>query len=52
MPFSRTSLAPLVFHFYLVKEYLSETRIIINNNKTIFVTVNAYVRNKTKQVHM
>jgi hypothetical protein len=30
----------------------SEMRIIINNEKTIFVTGNAYLCNGTKQVHV
>ena len=33
----------LYFAFIMHKEYPSETRKIINNNKTIFVTANAYV---------
>jgi hypothetical protein len=36
----------------LQKEHSSEAGIIINNNKTIFVTVNTNVGNRTKQVHM
>jgi hypothetical protein len=36
----------------LQKEHPSETRIIINNDKTIFVTANAYICNGTKQVHV
>jgi hypothetical protein len=36
----------------LQKEHLSEARIIINNNNTIFVTAYAYVYNGPKQVHM
>jgi hypothetical protein len=42
----------LVFHFYLAKEHSRETGIIINNDKTIFVTINAYVGDRTKQVHV
>jgi hypothetical protein len=32
-----------VFHFYLAKEHPSKTRIIINNDKITFVTIDAYV---------
>jgi hypothetical protein len=48
VPFSRISLAPFEFYFYLAKKHPSETRIIINSDKTIFVTTNAYVCNGTK----
>jgi hypothetical protein len=40
---SRISLAPFEFHHYLEKEHPSETRIIINNNRTILVTTNTNV---------
>ena len=41
-------------YFTLVtqKEYPSETRIIINNYKTIFVTTNAYISDGSKYVHV
>jgi hypothetical protein len=42
----------LSFTFILQKEYPSETEIIINNNKIIFVTTNTNVCNMTKQVHI
>ena len=37
----------LTFTLVLQKEYPSETRIVINNYKTIFVTAYAYVCNKS-----
>jgi hypothetical protein len=40
------------FTLVMQKEYPSETRIVINSYKTIFVTTNANVGDKTKQVHM
>jgi hypothetical protein len=36
----------------LQKEHPNEVRIIINNNKTIFITANTNVGNMTKQVYM
>jgi hypothetical protein len=42
----------LRFTLVMQKEYPSKTRIVINNYKTIFVTVNAYVGDRIKQVHM
>jgi hypothetical protein len=48
VPFSRTSLAPLVFHSYLAKELSSEIKIIINNDKIIFVTIDTYIGDRTK----
>jgi hypothetical protein len=42
----------LCFILVLQKEYLSETRIIINNYNPIFVTANANVGDRTKQVHI
>jgi hypothetical protein len=42
----------LCFTLVIQKEYLSEMRIVINNYKTIFVTANANVGDRTKQVHM
>ena len=41
-------------YFTLVtqKEYRSETRIIINNYETIFVTTKAYISNGSKYVHV
>jgi hypothetical protein len=50
--FLRTSLAHLVFHFYLTKEYPSEMIIVINNNKTVFVTTNTNIGDRTKQVNV
>ena len=38
----------LYYTFVMQKEYPSETRIIINNDKTIFVTTNAYVSHHPK----
>jgi hypothetical protein len=38
----------LSFTFVLQKEYPSETREIINNDKTIFVTANANLCNGSK----
>jgi hypothetical protein len=40
------------FTFILQKEYPNETRIIINNDKIIFVTANANIGDRTKQVNM
>jgi hypothetical protein len=34
------------------KEYPSKTLIVINNYKTIFVTANTNIGDRTKQVHM
>jgi hypothetical protein len=34
------------------KEYPSKTRIIINNDKTIFITTNAYVSHQPKEIQM
>jgi hypothetical protein len=42
----------LSFTFVLQKEHPSKMRISINNDKTIFVTINAYVCNGTKQVQV
>jgi hypothetical protein len=42
----------LSFTFLLQKEYPSETRKIIKNNKTIFVTANANLGNGSKQIHV
>ena len=42
----------LNFTLVMQKEYPSEARIIINNNKTIFVTTNAYVSHRPKEIHM
>jgi hypothetical protein len=42
----------LSFTFILQKEYPSEMRKIINNDKTIFVTANANVGNGSKQIHV
>ena len=42
----------LYYTFIMQKEYPSETRIIINNDKTIFVTTNANVRHRPKEIHM
>ena len=42
----------LNFTLVTQKEYLSETRIIINNYKTIFVTANAYVGDWSKQIQV
>jgi hypothetical protein len=41
-------------HFSLImqKEYPSETRIIINNIKTILVTTNAYISDGSKEIHV
>jgi hypothetical protein len=36
----------------LQKEHPSKTTIIINNDKTIFITVDAYVADRTKQVYV
>ena len=38
--------------FVMQKEYLSETKIIINNDKTIFVTTNANVSHWPKEIHV
>jgi hypothetical protein len=43
---------PLSRTFILQKEHQNETRIIINNNKTIFVTANINVGDRTEQFHM
>jgi hypothetical protein len=42
----------LSFTFILQKEYPIETRKIVDNEKTIFVTVNANVGNGSKQIHV
>jgi hypothetical protein len=42
----------LSFTFILQKEYPSELRKIINNDKTIFVTANANIGNWSKQIHV
>ena len=42
----------LDFTLFTQKEYPSETRIIINNYKTIFVTTNAYISDGSKYVHV
>jgi hypothetical protein len=42
----------LCFTLVMQKEYTSETRIIISNYQTIFVTANANVGDRTKQIHM
>jgi hypothetical protein len=42
----------LCLTFVIQKEYSSETRIIINNYETIFVTTNANVGDRIKQVHV
>jgi hypothetical protein len=42
----------LSFTLILQKEHPSETRIVINNNKTIFVTTNTNVGDRTNQVHV
>jgi hypothetical protein len=42
----------LCLTFILQKEYLSESKKNINNDKTIFVTANAYVCNRSKQIHV
>jgi hypothetical protein len=42
----------LDFTLITQKEYPSETRIAINNYKTIFVTTNAYVSDGSKYVHV
>ena len=42
----------LCYTFVMQKKYPSEARIIINNNKTIFVTTNAYVSHRPKEIHM
>jgi hypothetical protein len=42
----------LSFTFILQKEYPSETRKIINNDKTVFVTANANIENGSKQIHV
>ena len=42
----------LNFTHVMQKEYPSETRIIINNYKTIFVTANAYVGDWSKQIQV
>jgi hypothetical protein len=42
----------LCFAFILQKEHPSKTRIVINNDKTIFVTADAYVGDRTKQVYV
>jgi len=34
------------------KEYPSETRRIIDNDKAIFVTTNAYVGHRPEEIHM
>ena len=42
----------LYYTFVMQKEYPSETRIIINNDKTIFVTTNAYINHRPEEIHM
>jgi hypothetical protein len=42
----------LCFTIVMQKEYPSETGIVINNYKTIFITVNANVGDRTNQVNM
>jgi hypothetical protein len=42
----------LSFTLILQKEHPSGMRIVINNDKTIFVTTDAYVSDRTKQVHV
>ena len=44
----------LILHLALIKdkEHLSETGIIINNNKSIFVTPDAKIGNRSKEVHV
>jgi hypothetical protein len=42
----------LCFTLVLQKEHLSKTRIIISNDKTVFVTTNTYVGDRTKQLHV
>ena len=42
----------LYYTFVMQKEYPSETRIIINNDKTIFVITNANIRHRAKKIHM
>ena len=42
----------LYYTFVMQKEYLSEMKIIINNDKTIFVTTNANVSHRSKEIHV
>ena len=44
----------LLLHLALIKdkEYPSETGIIINNNQSIFVTPDAKIGNRSKEIHM
>ena len=42
----------LYYTFVMQKEYPSEMRIIINNDKTIFVTTNANVSHRPKEIHV
>ena len=42
----------LQYTFIIQKEYPSETRIIISNDKTIFVTTNANVSHRPKEIHV
>ena len=42
----------LYFALVMHKEYPSETRKIINNNKTIFVTTNANVGDWPEEIHV
>ena len=40
------------YTFVMQKEYPSESRIIINNDKAIFVTTNANVSHRPKEIHV
>jgi hypothetical protein len=51
-PFQEFFYHLLRFIFILQKEHSSDARIIINNNKTIFVIINTNVGDRVKQVHM
>jgi len=42
----------LYYTFVMQKEYPSETGIIINNDKTIFDTTNAYISHRPEEVHV
>jgi len=46
-------LESFLYHtFVMQKEYPSETRRIIDNDKAIFVTTNAYVGHRPEEIHM
>jgi hypothetical protein len=51
-PFQELLYHLLSFTLILQKEHLGETEIVINNNKTVFVTTKTNVGDRTKQVHV